>query len=318
MPMPLVELHIPLPEGLAADFGVKHGGLWRTELVYRTYLLPRQRVTFQQDVLCAERGLHRITKTEIKLGDGLGLSTLFEELETPLSLLVRPRPVTEDGLLLRCEELIGETAVQRWYQEDASRLQGVRSYQAGDPYRFIHWAASARSNQLMVKQFETTSETTLYVIPNAQFFDAHWAGGVKSVSEFQYRVAATLLWMASERQFSCGLCTNAAWQGAGWLLQAADRGPGHLDLLLGLLGGLTRQAQCSYAELLRFFRERVSQASTLLLITPYWSDELEDVLRLLLGDRHRVLILTTTEDAAVWQGIDPAVSVVVLNQEEAS
>lgn len=312
MPIPLVELWKQLPEGLVAD----HGERWRSELVYSSFLLPRQRVSLQQAICCKERGMYRLSKAEIKLGDGLGLSTLYEEVDSTLTLLVRPRPLEDPALHIRCEDLLGETAVLRWYQEDASRLQGVRAYQSGDPYRHLHWAATARSNQLMVKQFETTSETQLYVIPNAQFFDTYWSGGVKRVFEYQLRLAATLLHLAHHQHLLFGLCTNAGWQGSGALVRYADRGSSHLDLLLDLLGGLTQQAVCPYAELLLAFRGQVVQPSVVVLLTPYWNEPLQEVVRGLLEDGHRVILATTMNDPSLWERLDRRLSLYLFEMEE--
>lgn len=314
LPMPLVEVWLQLPEGMEADYGDR----WKPAVMYSTYLLPKQRVSFQQNLKCCARGYHRLGDVEIKLGDGLGLSTVYEETETQLALLVRPRPLEDTQFQILCEELIGETSVIRWYQEDASRLQGIRSYQSGDPFRYLHWAATARTGNFMVKQFETTSESQIYVVPNAQFFETHRAGGSKLTLEYQYQIAATLLCLAQDQQYSYGLYTNAAWQGIGTLTRQADRGSNHLEMLLTLLGGLTHQAVCSFAELLLQIRETVSQSSTLVLLTPYWNAELDDAVSLLLRNRHRVLIVTTTADVELWKGLDPSVSVVMLDEEELS
>lgn len=42
--------------------------------------------------------------------------------------------------------------------------RGVREYQSGDPLRYIHWASSARTGKLQVKEFDTGSTATLAMV----------------------------------------------------------------------------------------------------------------------------------------------------------
>lgn len=72
-----------------------------------------------------------------------------------------PCPVPEDSA---AAEGIGEEAAARGGDGDAVR--SAREYRPGDPVRLIHWAATARRGEPMVKELEHDPMPTLIVVPD--------------------------------------------------------------------------------------------------------------------------------------------------------
>lgn len=313
MPIPWFEIAHPVPEGML----VLDGNEWRTEIVYRTYLFPRQRVQRRHIVRCDRRGLHRFERAEIQFGDGIGLKDIHDNLLSGAQIVVRPRLLGEDQLPVRLQELVGERAVVRWYQEDTSRLQGIRSYQLGDPYKNIHWAATARTGQLMVKQFETTSETDFYVVLNTQFFEPYWLGNIKAVIDQQCRLAATYFQLAADQGYSYGLYTNASWVGAGPLHVPCDRLPSHFDTMYQALGGLIDRANCPFVDVLEGLRGRLRNSSTLVVMTGFWSDEIAMAVEHLRSEGHNIVVVAYDKVAERLQGLSHSVPVIPLIVEDA-
>lgn len=313
MPIPWFEVTHPVPEGLL----VQDGEFWRDEIIYRTYLFPRQRVQRRHLVRCEKRGVHRFERAEVQFGDGIGLKDIHDVLLTGAHLIVRPRLLENDQLPVRLNELIGERAVVRWYQEDTSRLQGIRSYQLGDPYKNIHWAATARTGQLMIKQFETTSETDFYVLLNTQFFDPYWLGNIRAVLEQQCRLAATYFRLAADLGYSYGLYTNASWVGVGPLSVPCDRLPGHFDTLYGALGGMIDRANCPFSDVLESLRGRLRSGSTLVIMTGFWNEAIAMEVEHLRGEGHNIVVIAYDKIAGQMRGLSPAVPVIPLIVEDA-
>ncbi len=307
LPIPWVEFLMGLPSSLR----VKEGEEWREEISYRTFLLPRQRVQRMHKIL-VKRGTHRLSKAEIQYGDGIGLKGLFEELHWFGRIMVRPRVAEEFDLDLRLQELVGEKSVLRWYQEDSSRLIGIRSYMRGDPYKMIHWRATARAGELMVKQFDTTSETDFYVVMNVQFFKTFWWGTIKEVVEAQCRAAAKLFQLAEAESFPYGLYSNASWSGAGPLTVPISNLPGQLDSMLAALGDLSYKPNTTFYELLQSVRIRLHNRSTLVLFTPYWDDKIALEVELLRADGHRLILIALERIADQLHGLSPSIPVVPL------
>jgi uncharacterized protein (DUF58 family) len=317
LPVPWVELTQPLPKGLL----VQEPDGWAEEIAYRTFLLPRQRVQRRHLIRCERRGLHRLEKAKVQYGDGIGLQDSFAEMFTYATVLVRPRLLDEAELSLRLDELLGERSVLRWYQEDASRPLGVRDYQLGDPFRHIHWAATARTGELMVKQFDTTSETDVHVILNAQFYEPFWAGFIRPLLEHEFRLAATLLTKAGEQGSRFALHTNASSSLVSSLSTPLDSTPSHLDMMITEIGGLAHRAAEPFSDMLQQMRGRLGSGSTVIVLTSHWSPEIALELDHLRAEGHRLILMAYERVAHRLHGLSPAVPIipvaVKLDEEEA-
>ncbi|WP_175414204.1 DUF58 domain-containing protein [Agrococcus sp. SGAir0287] len=93
-------------------------------------------------------------------GDPLGLLRRQVRWTEPVELFVHPRTVqleeTAPGLI---RDLEGITTRDLTNSDIA--FHALRDYVAGDDRRYIHWKSSARTGQLMVRQFEQTRRSVL-------------------------------------------------------------------------------------------------------------------------------------------------------------
>jgi len=361
VPIPWVSLSQQMPKGLLVWDGKK----WSDELVFHTFLFPRQRVQ-RRCRLQVVRGLHKFDRPDVGFGDGLGMQEIHDrqdirdyqpkqaktfldaqqeaasksesfaglfrkmkQMGKPLQgkemfvpsfaqVLVRPRPFDEFGVPFRLNELIGERAVVRWYQEDASRLQGVRAYAQGDPFKNIHWAATARVGDLMVKQFETTSEMEFCVLLNTQFFDPFWSGTNRAMVNYQCRLAASLFRDAEAEGFTFRLLTNASWSGPGFLHVPAGRGPMQLEAVMSALGGLLCRPAAPFEEVLQKMRAELTSRALIMLVTPFWNEGIAAQVEEMRRQGHHVTVLAFKRIAHRLHGLHPSVPVLVLDHDDAA
>lgn len=93
-------------------------------------------------------------------GDPLGLLRRRIRWTAPTELYVHPRLVAMQGAssgVLR--DLEGQAT--RVVSDSDMSFHALRDYVAGDDRRYIHWKSSARTGQLMVRQFEQTRRSVL-------------------------------------------------------------------------------------------------------------------------------------------------------------
>jgi len=104
------------------------------------------------------RSVVQVGPVRIRRGDPLGLVSRDRQVADAVELLVHPRVVTlaaaRPGLL---RDLEGQ-ATRDLSDSDLS-FHALREYVPGDDRRMIHWRTSARTNKLMVRQFEDTRRT---------------------------------------------------------------------------------------------------------------------------------------------------------------
>lgn len=105
-------------------------------------------VTFE----ATSRGLHSIGPAIAVTGDLFGLRRVQRVVVERQSILVYPRIVTIETLSLAAGAPLPVVPTRTPLFEDPTRIVGVRDYQPGDPFRKIHWTASASAGSLLVKQ----------------------------------------------------------------------------------------------------------------------------------------------------------------------
>jgi uncharacterized protein (DUF58 family) len=114
----------------------------------------REERTFAYTVVCRRRGVHPIGPLTLRTGDLLGVARRrFVRLEAD-HVIVYPRvvPLRQLGLPTRSPHVALPATAHLF--EDPARIMGVRGYQRGDSQRRIHWPATARTGQLLVKQYQ--------------------------------------------------------------------------------------------------------------------------------------------------------------------
>ena len=157
------ELQLILPDKAAAldDGGTRITG--RAELRNGWTLAPYRRITRRVQLVAGHRGVHRFDVVHVSAGDLLGRTIGAEERSMPANLIVRPRLVATTALDAR-HDWRGERATRTGRVDDPSRFAGVRPYTPGDPVRRLHWRATARLGQPVVKRFDPAREREVVVV----------------------------------------------------------------------------------------------------------------------------------------------------------
>ncbi len=99
-------------------------------------------------------------------GDQLGLMRRAVRWADPVELFVHPltaRLTPSAAGLVR--DLEGE--VTKTITNSDISFHALRAYEPGDDRRYVHWRTSARTGQLMVRQFEETRRSQLTIVFNA-------------------------------------------------------------------------------------------------------------------------------------------------------
>ncbi|PXA67936.1 DUF58 domain-containing protein [Cryobacterium arcticum] len=117
-------------------------------------------------------------------GDQLGLMRRTVRWTEAVELFVHPvttRIASSAAGLMR--DLEGE--ITKKITSDDISFHALRAYEPGDPLRNVHWRTSARTGQLMVRQFEETRRTQLTIVHTSE--TAYYA----TDDEFELAVSVT-------------------------------------------------------------------------------------------------------------------------------
>ena len=155
LPFPLFFLIVEdlVPDSIYQMRGKKILFPWmkrKIELSYEIEKIPRGEYTFEA--------------IRLKTGDLIGLMEKERWFDSQRTILVYPE--FEEIIYRRLESRYeqGATTSNLQFQRDTSLVAGVRQYQPGDRFSWIDWKATARTNEMMAKEFEIRQSSDLLIV----------------------------------------------------------------------------------------------------------------------------------------------------------
>jgi uncharacterized protein (DUF58 family) len=260
---------------------------------------PFERVTWRVPVRCPARGLHTLGPVILRAGDPFGFFANRVTAAVPAAILVYPRltPLPELGFPPRLA--LGETRVVRHLLTDPSRVVGVRDYRPDDPFRSIHWKATARQGALQVRIAEPTTTLQLAIFVNLDTFEHYWEGLDVAASERAIEIAASLAAWAVGERYAVGVYANGIVAGSDQALRVPPgRGPAQLPRVLEGLAKISPYSTVAFGRILRAGAGRLSWGSTIVVVTSLLPEGLLIQMTELMAGGHRV-VLVPIGDVAV-------------------
>jgi uncharacterized protein (DUF58 family) len=222
------------------------------------------------------RGYFAFKPPTLNAIDLLGLSEIERVESLRDAVIVYPRVFTYDELSLPARQPMGELLSLRRFIEDPSRNVGARDYEPGDSFRQIHWKASAHRGELQTRVFEHTSEPTTTILVNVTTFPDDWFGVDVERFEWAVSVAASLAVWAHESECTIGLSSNGCTPNLPEALRVKPRrSPDQLVRVLESLALLNAFTAARFEEFLMSEQRHVAFGSTLIIVTPLVTPQIE-------------------------------------------
>lgn len=113
---------------------------------------------------CRRRGHYKTGKVKLYIKDIFNIYSLQKTVKTPLSFKVYPRITPLKSFKIQASQYMGELIVKDPLFQDYSSLSDLRTYQEGDSVKKIHWKASAKSDDLIVKNYEERGDNEVVLV----------------------------------------------------------------------------------------------------------------------------------------------------------
>lgn len=240
------------------------------------FLAPFRQVTRRHSITCLRRGYYDIGSVALTAGDLFGFSTNVKQLKYDCSLEVWPRLLSDNELNASSTRWQGEMVVRRYIMPDPFLVSNIRGYVQGDPFRDIHWRASARMGSLQVKVRDYTADPKVLVILNVQAKEDQWSDLMdyeQETIEQGIRIAATLCAKAMRMGSEAGFASNACLydeKGQGkTIFMPARRSSDQLEQLLSVMARMVIHREISFQTFLDHFE---INSSDILILSAYDSD----------------------------------------------
>ena len=298
VPLPWVIVDLDLGVGLRVLDRVPApgGDPGRQSVRIRSRLGPFERVTWTTDVACEARGLHPVGPLTLRAGDPFGFFVARQEHPGIDPIVVFPRFRSRLDLRLPLRDPLGSTRVRHLLQRDPTRIAGIRDYRPGDPYRSIHWRATARVGEIQVRVEEPSGGLRMGLFLNLDTFDHYWEGLDTALAERAISVAASLARWADDLGASVGLYANGLTAGTDRTLRVPPRrGRDHQANMLGGLASISPFSTVPFEKVLRAEAARFPPGSTLIIVTARLPEVTQALIVRLLAARQTVILVPLGE-----------------------
>ncbi len=172
-----------------------------------TRLDPGDEIKFSYILQCRKRGVHRIGPIKLVMKDRMGM--VFEEQEIPSYTEILVYPSYKD--VRKLEALGAKRVLSRLFGVHRTRQKGIgveffglRDYFPMDDFRRIDWKATARTGDLIVREFESERNIKVMLLLDCSI---SMGGGLPDNTklDFAIRAAVMLAKVALERKDEVGL-----------------------------------------------------------------------------------------------------------------
>ena len=237
------------------------------------YLMARSRLKRKLKLKFTKRGWYVFNGATLHGGDYLGLNTTTENFKLARTVTVYPQPINSQHLQQIVGGFLGDVSVRRFIMEDPVLTIGTREYTGREPMKQVSWKHTARTGQMMVKQFDYTTEMVLTLVLDVE----QPAGKMYSKEQFEicYSLTRTVAQYLDKAKIPFDFTTNAMIAGLSKLESdsksvSQNLGTAHLRFILEKLGRGGYGAKESFSELVSNLQADQKQRlnHSIIIITP--------------------------------------------------
>ncbi len=252
-------------------------------------LSGRQQRSWLVKTPCFRRGSFRIGPTRLVSGDPFGLFSGRKTLEQVEQVVVYPATYPLSGFGPQTGQLAGGETHRRRTHHVTANVAGVRDYAPGDSFNRIHWRSTARTDRLMVKEFELDPVSDIWLfldmeqrtqagrlrlsLPNVDLPSVLTLRGDReeqfvldpSTEEYAVAITASLAQHFLAGDWAVGLITYD--HGQSRQMIQADRGERQLDRLFSTLAVTHAQGSVPLTQVLTSDTQHLHRGTTAIVVT---------------------------------------------------
>ena len=251
---------------------------------YTIFIMPYQRVVRKYNVSLTKRGLYLIEYTSLELGDFAGFKTEVETIFLEKEIVVLPEKINLAENIVPLGSLSGSISVKRWIIDDPLMTIGIREYTGNEPERFIHWPSSLKYGNLMVKNFDFTTDNSILVVLNVETMKPSFKSLEEDLIEKAISITRGVLEEFEESRIPYGFALNSNNHDSNNRnanFYPSGLGQNHLNEFLEVLGRIDDRVPPSFETTLKQLIRKKGNYTTIVIITPRLLDNYVDSINLL-------------------------------------
>lgn len=158
----------------------------------------------EMHTFCHARGVYTIGPLMARTSDPLGLFRVQIIQGNPINVVVQPPVVELPYFRLPVAGRSGEETVRHRSQTRTPHVSTIREYIHGDSLNQIHWLSTAKSGQLMSKEFDSGGGGDVWIVLDLER-KIHRSQGTDRTDEYAVAIATSLAHLVLTEEHSVGL-----------------------------------------------------------------------------------------------------------------
>ena len=243
-------------------------------------LLGRREYGWDVETICTVRGEFQLGPMTVVSGDPFGLFRSPRRVGAIEKLIVYPMTVELNRVILPVGFLSGGDAQRQLTHQTTTNASSIRDYVPGDSMNRIHWRSTARTGNIMVKEFELDPLVDIWLfndfsadslVEHASIQRVGRAGSVyrssqripPSTEEYGAAIAASLAKHFIDDERVVGYAAYTPYR----QVFQPDRGNRQLTRIFGALAVARSTSNHSLREMLSLEMHQFTRGTTLMIIT---------------------------------------------------
>ncbi|HDX9590487.1 TPA: DUF58 domain-containing protein [Bacillus pseudomycoides] len=222
----------------------------------------KQHISFQYIIATIPRGEHNFSSVRVKTGDLFGIMEKETTFSVPDTFLVYPQYVDIKYRQLEKHFEQGALSANINLAKDSTVSVGVRDYIPGDRFSWIDWKATARTNNIMTKEFEQQRSNNIMI-----FMDRSSTTLFESVVSFTASIVRAVLKQNSPASFVS--------VGKERTIFPLDNGDTQLQQIFCHLAKVQADSVFPLSQIVEMELRRIYQPITIILITSDLTPEIQ-------------------------------------------
>jgi uncharacterized protein (DUF58 family) len=211
---------------------------------------------------CYARGVYTIGPLLARTSDPLGLFRPEIRRGTSRKVVVQPPIVALPYFRLPTPDLSGEESARNRTHARTPHVATVREYIYGDSLNQIHWLSTAKSGQLMSKEFDAGSGGDVWIVLDLER-RIHYDQETERTDEYAVAIAASLANLIVREEHQLGLIAH----GDREYLLPLGTGSKQMSSALEMLTISKTEGDAPLARVLLRNREKFGRSASLVVIT---------------------------------------------------
>ena len=239
--------------------------------IYSAFIMPYERVRRTYKIFGVKRGKHSIKRTKLEIGDFIGLKSEDYTFQINEEITILPKKKKLKDSIIPLGSLMGDVSVKRWILDDPLMTIGIREYTGNEPERFIHWSSSLRYGELMVKNFDFTTDNSVMILLNIETMKPSFKRVEKDIIEEAISISRSVMEEFEYLKIPYGFASNS------YNYNSRDEkghfyhpglGINHLNKFLKVLGGMDYKVGTFFQNTIRDTIKIQANYTTVVIVTP--------------------------------------------------